>query len=549
VKLGTQLFIIVFLLVLGCGGALTVFFVRLHNDALTTASKQKIDMVRESVTEKAKTLALNGAVTSARSAVEMDFELLQNVMITTAAGHKDIVFAMIVDSERHIVVHTDKAKVGQVLDQAAAAPDKGKEVTTQEIVGPDGKPVLEAAAPIFVGEERWGAVYYGISLAEVAQIVAASEQQRKDAARRGAIYSLAVAAGFLVIALFAAMLSARRVVRPVARLEEAVQQILAGRQNVRVNVSSPPDVAKLAGGFNAMVDSIDRRKELLRNDRRRAENLLEEANQAAETKLVFLTRVSQGLLQPLDRITKVQEAVMRSFKQSTIFVCAKCGAQFEADEGDVSQQPCPSCRNGALKAQARVQIAGDAQNLVRSLKEIESHGEGLKGLVGELMSFSVLDTGAASLESVELSEVIAAARSSLSALAAERKLAWPDRAPAVTLEGNRPRLEQAVMLAVELVCQLSRQPDVVVRLEVDECTYNGAPGVQLVVRDSGAGLASDYIAALKKGTSPDVRATLSLMGLRRITSLHNGEMSIESEAGRGVTVRVVLPRRQPAKAA
>ncbi len=542
-RLGTQLFVVILFLVVASAAALTFFFVRIHGDALTSATQQKIEMVHESLAEKAKTLARNGAVTSARSAVEMDFELLQQVMTATTAGSSDIVYAMIVDGERKIVVHTDKSRIGQTLDAAQVVTDKGKDVITREVTT-GGTKVLEAVAPIFVGDERWGSVHYGISLAEVAKLTAASEQQRAEVARSGAIYSGAIAGGFLLFALIAAMLSARRVVRPVGRLEAAVQQILAGRSDVKVAVSSPPDVAKLADGFNAMVDSLGKRRQLLRNDRRRAENAVEEASQGAEMKQEFLTRVSQGLLQPLDRILKVQEGVMHSFARSTIFVCTKCGSEFEADEGEVAQQPCPNCR-GTLRQQVSVQVTGDARNLVSSLKEIEARGEDLRALVRELMNFSALEARIA-IETVELKEIVGAARASLSALAAERKLLWPDRVPAVALEGDKQRMEQALTLAVELVCQLTRQPDVVVRLEVDECTYNGAPGVQLVVRDSGAGLATEYITTLKRGTSPDVRATLTMMGLRRVAALHHGEMSIESEPGRGVSVRVVLPQRQPA---
>src|SRR5439155_4217375 len=140
-------FFAIFVLVVASGAALTVFFVGVHRDALAAANKQKVEMVRQSLEEKAKTLAKNGAVTSARSAVEMNFELLQNVMAATAAGQSDIAYAVIEDAEHKIVVHTDKARVGQTLDASQAANDKaGKDVVTREVVGPGGAPLLEAIA-------------------------------------------------------------------------------------------------------------------------------------------------------------------------------------------------------------------------------------------------------------------------------------------------------------------------------------------------------------------------------------------------------------------
>src|SRR5207237_3747213 len=140
---------------------------------------------------------------------------LQNVMTATAAGQSDIAYAVIEDAEHKIVVHTDKARVGQTLDASQAANDKaGKDVVTREVAGPGGAPLLEAIAPIFVGDDRWGAVHYGISLAEIQQLTAESKRQAQEVGRNAVIYGVAVAAGFLVIALIVAMLSAKRVVRP-----------------------------------------------------------------------------------------------------------------------------------------------------------------------------------------------------------------------------------------------------------------------------------------------------------------------------------------------
>lgn len=542
-RLRTQFFLVVVLLVATAASALTYYFVTIHRAAIADTTSRKVAMMRAGLADKASTLARNGAVSSARSAVIMDFSLLQKVIAATVAGDSNILYGLIADSDGRIVAHSNPAQVNKTVKLDGDA--KGANVVVRETHAEDGSDVVEAIAPIKVGEELWGTVRYGMSLAPVRAAIAESEVEQANVLRNAIIFSVAAVVVLLLVSVIVTALAARPVVRPVARLEDAVQKVLAGQQNTRVEVDAPPDIARVAGELNAMLESISNRTKLLRQDRRRVEIALEEATQMSKTKQVFLTRVWQDLLGPLDRIERDHQQIAKNFAAGEVFICSSCKSVFESGDDSALAKPCPRCK-GKLQRGTTARLTGDAETAYKSLRDIEACGTELQRLVNDLLEFSPLeaDQRTVQLENLDVPRVIEAAKVGMSVLAEGKRLIWPTKPPAVRLEGDGLRIEQSVTLLVELACQIAPQPSDV-RLEVDEVTYHGEAGVQFVVRDDGSGFAKEFLDALRSGAGPDVRATLSMMALRRVADLHHGELSIESEVGRGLTVRLILPLTQP----
>ena len=545
-RLRTQFFLVVTLLVAVAAGALTFFFVRMHRAALAETTAEKVAMMRANLGAKAATLAKSGAVSTARSVVSMDFALLQKVMSGTVAGDSNIKYGLIADATGKVIVDSEKSRIGQRVS-GDVFKDGSTEVVVRELTDSQGVPVIEAAAPIRVGSENWGSVRYAMSLIPVMITIEQSNTEQAAVARQALLFSHGAVGIILLISVVVTALAAKPVIRPVAQLEDAVQRVLAGQQNTRVEVEAPPDIARVARELNDMLESISNRTKLLRQDRRRVEIALEEAQQIAKTKEVFLNRVWHDLLTPLQRIEQDEQAIMKSFTKTDALVCSSCKSTFEAGDESALAKPCPRCRGKLVKSTV-MQLTGDAGAMQKALRNVEARGSELRRLVSDILEFSALeaDQKKLNLEQLDVPKLIEAAKVSMSVLAEGKKLIWPPKPPAVRLEGDRLRIEQGVTLAVELVCQISPQPSDV-RLEVDEITYHGEPGIQFVVRDTGSGFAKEFLDALRSGAGPDARATLSMMALRRVADLHTGELSIESDVGRGVTVRLILPRVQPSR--
>ena len=84
-----------------------------------------------------------------------------------------------------------------------------------------------------------------------------------------------------------------------------------------------------------------------------------------------------------------------------------------------------------------------------------------------------------------------------------------------------------------------------IRLEAGVAGAAGATGVQIAVRDTGAGIAADqrerifdlYFTTKAEG------AGLGLSLVHRIVSEHGGRIDVQSREGEGATFTVFLPRR------
>jgi diguanylate cyclase (GGDEF)-like protein/PAS domain S-box-containing protein len=102
----------------------------------------------------------------------------------------------------------------------------------------------------------------------------------------------------LVAGLAGALLVSRRlalsILKPLARLHEASEQVAAGKLDQRIAVAGDDELAELGSAFNTMADQISQRQEEVRHRERRLAALVENATDgilvlAADGKLTFAT--------------------------------------------------------------------------------------------------------------------------------------------------------------------------------------------------------------------------------------------------------------------
>lgn len=114
---------------------------------------------------------------------------------------------------------------------------------------------------------------------------------------------------------------------------------------------------------------------------------------------------------------------------------------------------------------------------------------------------------------------------------------------AVTVLADEPQLEQLLLNLLLNAAHASRDGDAIT-LGVEQ----NARTVQLTVHDHGEGMVPDVRArAFEPFFTTKAKGTgLGLSICRRIVELHGGDIQLESEAGQGTTVRIVLPSGRPA---
>jgi len=111
----------------------------------------------------------------------------------------------------------------------------------------------------------------------------------------------------LLVTVFLAVRSLRRMSRPLDELVEASNKVAEGDFSVRVDVKGPPEVRTLLHGFNSMAERLQE------NDRQRR-NLMADISHELRTPLTVIQGNVEGIL---DGLYPVEEARLKSILEET----------------------------------------------------------------------------------------------------------------------------------------------------------------------------------------------------------------------------------------
>src|SRR5271169_5751774 len=309
--------------------------------------------------------------------------------------------------------------------------------------------------------------------------------------RRIRTAALLVGGGGILLAILLSSWAAARVTRPVEQLAHAAQEVAAGNWNARVDVLGDDELGQLADSFNRMTTELLGQKE----------RLVQAERVAAWRELA--RRLAHELKNPLCPLQLTVENLVRARQQNP--------EQFEE----------------VFRESARTLLAEIAN---------------LKGIIGRLSEFSKMPQP--QLQRVQVNEVIRGAVQLFQA-----QLEAPGRAKISCELELDPHLEP-VAADKEL---LHRAISNLVLNAMDAMPQGGvltlrtrADGgkVRIEVADTGSGLTPEeceriftpYYTSKQHGTG------LGLAIVQSVVSDHGGRIQVESEAGRGTTFVIELPR-------
>jgi signal transduction histidine kinase len=268
-RLGTQLCIILALLLAVSSTGITWYFIQVRTKALSAAAQQRLRTQEESLAGKVGLLARNGALGATEAALLMDFEFLQGVVSGTVQSDPTIRFGYIADANHNVVVHSERGLVGTAIPGSGSVPDKKISLAKTTV---RGEPVLESVAPIIVDDQVWGAVHYGVSLAALRREAQHTKEELAAVIRDGVVSAAAFALVFFFLSVVTTIVVASRLVRPVRKIEDTIQRILAGRLDSRVEIPPVRELAHVAMGFNNLLGQLQDREQQLREELRRSED-------------------------------------------------------------------------------------------------------------------------------------------------------------------------------------------------------------------------------------------------------------------------------------
>lgn len=189
----------------------------------------------------------------------------------------------------------------------------------------------------------------------------------------------------------------------------------------------------------------------------------------------------------------------------------------------------------------------DSENNRRFLNVIRRNAERMHVLIADILELSLIESGNVSIDKghVRLAHLIDEIFDSLSAKADERDILLSHDVEAeARVCADLGRLEQMLTNLIDNAIKFNRYSGSV------EVTLRQMPGRSIIsVADTGEGIVADHLGRiferfyrLDRGRSREVGGTgLGLAIVKHLARLHGGEVSVESDLGRGTTFHIELP--------
>ncbi len=324
--------------------------------------------------------------------------------------------------------------------------------------------------------------------------VTVSDLYSTRAATLDQIRSALIGAGILALgaSLVTGIVAARSLTVPIARLRRVSARVAQGQLDERAARSGVLEIDELGQQFNVMADRLSGTLRMLEADRDRLREFVADVSHELRTPIAALRMYTE-----LQRDGEIDDTTRREF-------------------------------------------------LDRSLDQIQR----LDWLSTNLLDLSRIDAGIYPLDmrTGDLRDPVQAVVQALSEAAVERGVALESTVPAepIELRFDRERIVQLMTNLIGNAIKFTlRGGAVSVRLE------ERPSDVLVEVTDTGAGIPADELPHIferfYRGTNTgEARASGSGLGLaivRSIVEMHDGQIELASEVGKGTQVRIILPRQ------
>jgi len=195
------------------------------------------------------------------------------------------------------------------------------------------------------------------------------------------------------------------------------------------------------------------------------------------------------------------------------------------------------------------------QELQPDLKHIHSSGKHLLSLINDILDLSKIEAGKLDLllEEFDLLPLVREVVSGVQPAAAKAQNVLDVRCPSDMgpMRTDPSRLRQVLLNLLGNAVKFTAKGQVL--LEVEPADLSGRPAVRFVIRDTGIGISAEQLETLfQPFTQGDHSTTreyggsgLGLVISRQLCQKMGGDISVDSEPGRGSTVTAILPVKAP----
>ncbi|MBT6177995.1 MAG: sensor histidine kinase [Deltaproteobacteria bacterium] len=285
---------------------------------------------------------------------------------------------------------------------------------------------------------------------------------------------------------------------------------------------------------------------------------LQHAEESNRIKGEFLANISHELRTPLNALCNIPSALLRDYEDVPVWHCSACGSMFEGDrQGDSGETlTCPDCSYGGLAFTSRVICSGEHAEHQHFLQRLETQAAQLLHLIDDVLNFS--DSGDDSVQlncsKFKLTGFMTDILDHSNRRAHEKGISVSHNAVDWSGEfcADREKLAKVVTNILENGLKFTPEGgrvDIIWGQMVEE----GRPVIRCEIRDTGIGIASvdhDMIfESFSQVNSSHTRtfggAGLGLAVSRELLRLHDGQIWVESELGKGSRFIFTIPGDLP----
>jgi len=223
--------------------------------------QQKRDLL-DALESKARGISSSLREVTAGAAISEDYSSVVDQCVQAISGDQAIDYLVIAKNDGiSIIVERDGWRTA-VLD-SFWRPQSRLVSSGIQVVPLFNRRVFHFSQPFDYSSIHWGWIHVGLSLAPYDRSV------HEIYGRTGVIAILCV-----TLSLFASLLYAKLLVKPILGLQAVVRKVAGGDLSARANSRGHDEIGSLASSFNAMADSISQRNRMLETVRQAAQQFL-----------------------------------------------------------------------------------------------------------------------------------------------------------------------------------------------------------------------------------------------------------------------------------
>ena len=450
--------------------------------------RQEVQTRRDHV-EQATALGHSTAVTASAWLVSKNFAGLQ-VLIDGLGIYPDLSHAMVLDTHGQVLAHSDRQRVGLVLDDLPAA--------TETTVLQNSDHLIDVVVPVMQDKTAVGWVRIGLN---GDGLLAGHREDWRNAA----LFVLLMIGLTSLVAFLVGRLLTRRL-DEIRRVADSVQ---LGHTAERADESGSDEAAVLARQFNTMLDRLDQQQTALQQYQNHLEALVVERTSA------------------LSIAKEAAEAANHA------------KGQFLSNMGHEIRTPM-----NVILGLTHLLHAGATPEQSERLRKIEGAGRHLMSIINDILDLSAIEAGKLPLEPEDFSlkSLLDHVRTMISEGARTKGLTVVVAADGVPvwLRGEATRLQQSLLNYASNAVKFTAQGTITLRVRLLEDRGDELM-VRFEVQDTGIGIPPEQcerlFRAFEQGDASTTRrfggAGLGLVITRHLVDLMGGRVGAESTVGVG----------------